>query len=89
LFYYRYYRLIWLMSKSPSTHYQYVDMRSAAAGQLLVPCRTSSNIGRRDFHCCGPAMWNALSVCLRTDNRILWRLWQTESTEETPVQHLM
>ena len=59
----------------------------AATGQLLVP-RTSTNISRRGFHCCGPATWNALPVSLRTDNKqIFWRLWQ--STEETPVQHLM
>ena len=40
---------------------------SAAACQLLVP-RTSTNIDRRGFHCCGPATWNALPVSLRTDN---------------------
>jgi len=35
----------------------------AATGQLLVP-RTSTNISRRGFHCCGPATWNALPVSL-------------------------
>ena len=44
------------------------QLRSAAAGQLLVR-RTSTKIGRRGFHCCGPATWNALPVSLRTDNR--------------------
>jgi len=43
------------------------QLRSAAAGQLLVP-RTSTNIGRCGFHCCGPATWNALPVSLCTDN---------------------
>jgi len=43
------------------------QLRSAAAGQLLVP-RTSTNIGRCGFHCCGPATWKALPVSLRTDN---------------------
>ena len=40
--------------------------RSSAVGP-----RTSTNIGRRGFHCCGPARptWNALPVSLRTDNR--------------------
>ena len=45
---------------------------STAAGQLLVP-RTNTNIGRRGFHCCGPATWNALPVSLRTDNRAFGR----------------
>ena len=43
------------------------QLRSDVAGQLLVP-RTSTNVGRRGFHCCGPATWNALPVSLRTDN---------------------
>ena len=45
------------------------QLRSAAAGQLLVPRTSGTNIGRRGFHCCGPATWNALPVSLRTDNR--------------------
>jgi len=44
------------------------QLRSAAARQLMVS-RTSTDIGPRGFHCCGPAMWNALPVSLRTDNR--------------------
>jgi len=44
------------------------QLRSAFAGQLLVP-RTSTNISRRACHYCGPATWNALPVCSRTDNR--------------------
>jgi hypothetical protein len=41
------------------------QLRSAAAGQLLVPY-TSTNIGRRSFSYCGPATWNSLPASLRT-----------------------
>jgi len=44
------------------------QLHSASAGQLLF-LRTSTNIGRRGFHCCGPATWNAVPVSLCTDNR--------------------
>ena len=43
-------------------------LRSASAGQLMVPITNKKTIGDKGFSHCGPVAWNNLPLHLRSDD---------------------